>query len=215
MNRASFAAALLCTLGVSACSGKGNPAAPTPPPSTTPAITLNSVSLAAALSSLDRAGATAQVTATGTFSDGTTQNVTSSCTDWFSDNTFVLTISSGGLMTAHNSGSSTVTTSCQGVQGRGLVTLNLIPAQLWSFSGTGDNVFEMPSYVKRVRVIGTYTRNSSNFIITVNGRLLVNELLGTGWGTTRYDGTLNLPAGPGTVEITNSSGVVWSITEIR
>ena len=73
-------------------------------------------------------------------------------------------------------------------------------------------VFDMPTYVSRVRVVGTYTGYSSNFIVHVGGRLLVNELLGTGWGTTRYDGTL-LTTG-GVVEITHSSGVSWSFTQV-
>jgi len=66
--------------------------------------------------------------------------------------------------------------------------------------------------VERVRVIGTYTGYSSNFIVWVGGDLLVNELLGTGWGQTRYDGTL-LTTG-GVVEIIHSSGVSWSFTEV-
>jgi hypothetical protein len=95
-----------------------------------------------------------------------------------------------------------------------LVTLNLLlPAQLWSHSGTGDTVFDMPTYIRRVRITGTYTRNSSNFVVRVGGRLLVNELLGTGWNVTRYEGTL-LAEG-GVVAITNSSGVVWTFNEVR
>lgn len=70
----------------------------------------------------------------------------------------------------------------------------------------------MPTYVSRVRIIGTYTGYSSNFIVYVDGWLLVNELLGTGWETTTYDGTL-LTTG-GVVEIKYSSGVSWSFTQV-
>ena len=84
---------------------------------------------------------------------------------------------------------------------------------IWSKTGQGDNVFDMPTYVSRVRIIGTYTGSSSNFIVKVGGKLLVNELLGTYWGQTRYDGTL-LTTG-GVAEITNSSGVSWSFEEVR
>ena len=48
----------------------------------------------------------------------------------------------------------------------------------------------MPLYVARVRIIGTDTGNNSNFILRIAGRLLANELLGTSWSATRYDGTL-------------------------
>jgi hypothetical protein len=86
--------------------------------------------------------------------------------------------------------------------------------ELFRRSGTGDFVFDMPADVSRVRIIGTYTGNSSNFIVRIGGRLIVNELLGTGWGRTRYDGTL-LTGGGGVVAITNSSGVGWSFEEVR
>lgn len=84
---------------------------------------------------------------------------------------------------------------------------------LWTMSGVGDSVFDMPTYVTKVRVVGTYTRNSSNFIVRVAGRLLVNELIGTGWSSTTYDGTLVTTGGQ--VAITSSSGVSWSFTEVR
>lgn len=90
---------------------------------------------------------------------------------------------------------------------------------LFSKSGSGDTVFDLPKYgVLRVKVIGTYPQNSSNFIVKVDGRLLVNELLGTGWGATRYEGTLLTgvtSSSAGTIAITNSNGVSWSFEEVR
>ena len=81
-------------------------------------------------------------------------------------------------------------------------------------SGSGDTVFDMPLDVARIHIVGTYTGFSSNFIVKIGGRLIVNELLGTAWGQTRYDGTL-LTGGGGVVSITNSSGVSWSFEEVR
>lgn len=81
-------------------------------------------------------------------------------------------------------------------------------------TGSGDSVFDMPLDVSRIHIVGTYTGNTSNFIVKIGGRLIVNELLGTFWGQTRYDGTL-LTGGGGTVSITNSSGVSWSFEEVR
>lgn len=90
------------------------------------------------------------------------------------------------------------------------------PRALWSNTGTGDMVFNMPSDVARVRVTGTYTGFSSNFVVWINKprTLLVNELLGTGWGKTVYDGTL-LTEGGGVVSIESSSGVAWTFAEVR
>jgi hypothetical protein len=86
---------------------------------------------------------------------------------------------------------------------------------LWSRTGIGDLVFDMPVDVARVHVTATYTGYASNFIEWIAGtRLLCNELLGTGWDRTTYDGTL-LTGGGGGVSITNSSGVAWSFTEVR
>ena len=87
---------------------------------------------------------------------------------------------------------------------------------LWSRTGTGDTVFDMPPYVARVHVTGLYTGQSSNFIVWINEprTLLVNELLGTSWGHATYDGTLPTHGG-GVVSITSSTGVVWSFTEVR
>lgn len=90
-------------------------------------------------------------------------------------------------------------------------TLTGIP--LFAMSGTGNTVFTMPTYVRRVRIQGGFGGFSSNFIIRIGGSLVVNELLGTGWSATTYDGT-HLTSG-GTVEITNSTGVSWIFTEVR
>jgi hypothetical protein len=85
---------------------------------------------------------------------------------------------------------------------------------LFKRTGSGDTVFDMPADVARVHIVGTYTGFTSNFIVKIGGRLIVNELLGTAWGTTRYEGTL-LTGGGGVVAITNSSGVSWSVEEVR
>jgi HYDIN/CFA65/VesB-like, Ig-like domain len=78
----------------------------------------------------------------------------------------------------HTSGSNTTAISGRGAR------------DIFRRSGTGDSVFDMPLDVARVRIIGIYTGSSSNFIVRIGGRLIVNELLGTFWGQTRYDGTL-------------------------
>jgi hypothetical protein len=163
------------------------------------------------LSALNLPGATSQTTVMGTFSNGTTSNITSSCTNWFSDNPFALTVSSNGMLTAKNSGSSTVTVDCQGKQGRSLITVTMLP--VWTRSGTSDVVFDMPTHVRRVRITADYSGYAENFMVDVNGRGLVNELMGRGFSQTHFEGTY-LTSG-GVVAITSSSGVKWSFTEVR
>lgn len=102
----------------------------------------------------------------------------------------------------HTSGTNTTTVTARGVR------------EPFTRSGVGNTVFDMPTDVARVRIVATYNQNSSNFIVKIGGRLIVNELMGTAWGQTRYDGT-HLTGGGGVVEITNSSGVAWSFEEQR
>jgi hypothetical protein len=88
----------------------------------------------------------------------------------------------------------------------------------WSASGSGDNVVGWPAYITRIRITGSFSGSSSNFIVDCTkpsfGPLFVNELLGTSWGPTSYAGTFNTQ-GCTEVQIEHSSGVSWSITESR
>ena len=127
----------LLGLLIAACGSSSSPTTP----STPAAATVSSVALAISTSALVKKGATAQATATATMSTGATQDLTSSCTNWASDNAAVATISSGGLLTAQGSGASTITTTCQNVQGRNVVNLSLVtkatPQVTYSSGGYG------------------------------------------------------------------------------
>jgi hypothetical protein len=97
------------------------------------------------------------------------------------------------------------------------VTANftLLPSALFTRNGSGANVFDMPTYITRVRINGTYNGSCENFIILVGGRLLVNEILGgcsIASGRT-YEGT-HLTSG-GVVEVRSSQGINWTFTEVR
>lgn len=102
----------------------------------------------------------------------------------------------------HTAGTNTIPISGRGVR------------EPFTRSGSGNTVFDMPTDVARVRIIGTFNGNSSNFVVRIGGRLVVNELVGTFWGQPRYEG-IHLTNGGGVVEITNSSGVAWSFEEVR
>lgn len=86
--------------------------------------------------------------------------------------------------------------------------------QLFRFSGTGNTVFDAPA-MSRVRVIGTFTGFCQNFVMRVNGRLLVNEILGTCSSSsgTRIEG-IYLTTG-GVVEVTSSAGVAWEFIQVQ
>jgi len=92
-------------------------------------------------------------------------------------------------------------------------SLALRPIPPFTKSGTGDVVFDMPTTVRRVRIQGRYTAFAQNFIVYIANDLTVNELLGTAFGKTSFDGTYTTFGG--VTEIRSSFGVRWTFTEVR
>ncbi|MBI2836018.1 MAG: Ig-like domain-containing protein [Acidobacteria bacterium] len=191
------------------------PTAPSNPtaPSTPTAPTIQSLRITAP-SSLE-AGKTAQLTAATVMSDASSVTVSPSSVQWQSSNTVVAAISASGLLTALQAGIVDVRGTYQQWTSNAATVTVTTPPPPWTKSGVGNDVFDMPTSVSRVRIVGTYTAYCSNFIVRIGGRLTVNEILGTcpvGIGP-RYEG-VHLTSGDVT-EITNSSGVSWSFTEVR
>ena len=89
--------------------------------------TLNAVTLIPASATLS-VGASQQFTATGSYSDGSTQNLTSQAT-WSSSNAAVATVAAGGLATAFASGSTTISAASGGVVGNGQLIVQAAPNQ--------------------------------------------------------------------------------------
>jgi hypothetical protein len=89
------------------------------------------------------------------------------------------------------------------------------PPPLFSQAGTGNNVITLPTYVQRLRITGAFTGFSSNFVIWCGTQLVVNELLGTGWGPTSYTGTHLIQSRGCILRIEDSTQVVWTLTEVR
>jgi hypothetical protein len=68
---------------------------------------------------------TQQLTATGTYSDGSRQPLSGSAVGWSSSDDTVATISNGGLVTGVGTGTATITATAQGVSGTGSVTVTV------------------------------------------------------------------------------------------
>jgi len=83
--------------------------------------TLTSITISPANPSI-ALGTTQRFTATGNFSDGSTENLTSQVT-WNSSNVGVATITSSGLATSVSTGTTTVTASMGGVTGNTVLTV--------------------------------------------------------------------------------------------
>jgi hypothetical protein len=77
--------------------------------------TLTSITIAPSAASIPM-GSYQQFTATGDFSDGTTQNLTAQVA-WASSNINVATITGNGLANAASAGTTTITASINGVSG--------------------------------------------------------------------------------------------------
>jgi hypothetical protein len=84
-------------------------------------------------------GATAQFSATGTYSDNSTQNLTSQVT-WASTQTSVATINTAGLASALTTGTSTISATLGTVSGSTLLTVQPAPLTMTTTSLPGGTV---------------------------------------------------------------------------
>jgi hypothetical protein len=91
------------------------------------------------------------------------------------------------------------------------VSLGSPGANAFTAAGSGDQAFSLPARTSRYRVTAQYTGTSQNFIFAVDGRTLVNVILGFAEGSTRYDNSFTLTGG--TASIVSSTGVAWSVVE--
>jgi len=173
------------------------PTTPTPPP--TPP-TIIGVTVTSDHSTIV-VGNTEQMTATVKMSDNTTKPGTGT---WGSDNPSVAKIDQSGLVTGVAAGTATIYFDATG---DGRATKLMTVRDIWKNSGIGATVFDMPTYVSRVRIRGEYTGTGQNFVVWVGNDLLVNEILGTWWGQTVYDG-VHLTTG-GVVQVKYSQGLSW------
>lgn len=200
MKRLLSAALMVATV---ACSGKDNPVgnsgAPPPPPVTSTGTLSGTVSSAAGG---PISGAT--VSLEGSTSLQTTTNGSGQYT--FPSLAFAgYTLRSRHPNYAEKAQGVTFTSSQT-------VNVTLLPLALWTRSGFGNQVFDMPTYFPRVHVQGSWNRSSnSNFIVYIGGHLVINEILRQ---TINYDGT-HLTGGGGIVEIVDSGNISWTLTEIR
>jgi len=103
-------------------------------------------------------GATQQFTATGTYSDNSTQNLTSSVT-WSSTNTAVAMIGSGGLATGVGTGSTTISAVSGSISGS--TNLTVTAPALVSIAVTPANPSIAKGATQQFTATGTYSDNST------------------------------------------------------
>jgi hypothetical protein len=108
-------------------------------------------------------GVTQQFVATGTYTDSSTQDVTSSVT-WSSSNTGVATIAAGGLATGVSSGDSTVQAAYKSITGT--TTLTVSSATLSSIAVTPANASIAQGLTEQFTAAGTYSDASTHDLTT-------------------------------------------------
>ena len=154
-------------------------------------------------------GLTEQYTATGTYSDASTQNLTSQAT-WTSSNTAVATISAAGLASGAGTGSTAIEASLNGINGS--IGLTVTPAALQSMAVTPANPSIPKGLSEQYTAMGTYsdasTQNltsqatwtsSNTAVATIIGSGLAN---GVGAGSATIEASLNGVRGPTGLTVT-------------
>jgi len=122
------------------------------------AVTLTSIALSPSTVSLS-VGQTQQFKATGTYSDGSTQDLTGSV-GWSSSNTAVLAISNSGLATAKATGSATVTAVSQADPSK-TASASVTAVALTSMAISPSSVSLSVGQTQQFKATGAYSDGSS------------------------------------------------------
>jgi hypothetical protein len=163
------------------------------------ARTLNSIAVAPANPSI-LTTASQQFTATGTYSDGSTQNITSQAT-WRSSNPGVATVTAGGVATGVSAGTTSISAALAGVTNSTVLTV-LTPPTLASIVVTPANPAILVGASQAFTATGTYSDGSVQDI----SRLATWTSSSTGVATINLNGLASgLSAGTTTISAAMST----------
>ncbi len=131
-----------------------------------PPPTLQSIAVSAAATSLTVGGATTQLTVLGTYSDGSTQNLTSGST-FVANTSGVVSISAAGVVTPVAAGTTTITatnTTSGKTATTAVITVSstTVPVTLQSIAVTAaSSSLTLGGAATQLTVVGTYSDNST------------------------------------------------------
>jgi phospholipase C len=160
-------------------------------------------------------GTTQQFTATGTFTDGSTQDLTTSAA-WGSSNTVVATVSPSALGTSPSTGTATITATLGGTSGSTLLTVT--PASVVSIAVSPATAAIPFGMNQTFTAVGTFTdgsaqdvTNSAHWSSSVPSVATVSNTSGssgmatsTGSGSAVINASLGTAAGLGNLTVTNA-----------
>ena len=182
---------------------------------TVAAITLQSIAVAPSNPSVNQSQ-TQQFSATGTYSDNTTKDITTSVA-WTSSNTAVATISANtGLATGITAGTSQITATLSSVTSPN-DTLTVKSITLQSIAVSPSNPSVSQSQTQQFTATGTYSDNSTKNITTTvtwtsSNTAVATIGLNTGLATGITAGTSQITATLGSVTSPNDTLTVNTIT---
>jgi len=178
--------------------------------------TLESIGVTPANSTL--AGrSTAQFSATGTYTDHSTQDITGSST-WSSSAASVATVSSAGLVSAVAPGTATITAASQGITGS--TTLTVTPATLQSIAVTPTNPSIAKGTTQQLTATGTFsdstTQDLTGQVTWASDTASVVTVSSAGLATAVTAGTANISASmsgvTGSTQLTVTAATLESIS---
>jgi hypothetical protein len=153
------------------------------------------------------AGVNQQYLATGTYSDGTTQNLTNLVT-WVSGNPAVATISNAGLATAASPGTTSIQAASGSITGSTGLTVNT-PPTLVSIAVTPANASINGNASQQYTAIGTYsdgtTQNLTLTVVWSSSNIAIATIDSTGLATALAAGSTTIQAT--SASITGSTGL--------
>jgi uncharacterized protein YjdB len=166
-------------------------------------------------------GGTQQLTATATYSDKSTKNVTSTVS-WASSAPAVATVSAGGLITAVAAGTTTVTASMNGISSQSTVTVATAAPTVTSISVTPPTASVAVGATQQFTAIATYSdkstkdvTSSASWTSAAPSTATVNDTgLATGVAAGSTSVTASFGGASGTAEINVTSSSTKTITSI-
>ena len=200
-SRISITLTLLASLLFAGCGGGGGGSTPAP------VATLQSIALTPASLTVP-AALVRQFTATGTYSDGSSKDITASAT-WTSGTTSVATVTTGGLVTSLAAGSSVITATSGSISGK--ATLTVTAATLQSIAVTPANPSIAGGVTDLFKATGTYsdgtTQDISASVTWTSGSPAVATISASGLLTGVGSGTAVITATSGSISGTTTSSI--------
>lgn len=165
-------------------------------------------------------GSTEQLTATATYNNGTSTNVTSAVT-WKSSNTAVATITPAGLVTGVAAGSTTLTASLNGVNGTESLTVTTQASTITSIAVSPSAASFAVNATQQFAATATYADGhtasvtsqaawtaSNTYVATINSAGLATAVAS---GTTTVTASLNGVSGTDAISVTIAPGTAVNV----